>query len=43
MAYALRMNISEAERIKIVACFLSVVGRGRIVLAGADFFYLLGG
>ena len=36
------MNISEAERIKIVAFSLFFVGWGRNVLAGTGFFYLLG-
>ena len=42
MAYALRMGISETERIKIIAVSLFVVGRGRGGLVGMDFFYLLG-
>ena len=37
MAYAPRMGISEAERIKIVTVSLSAVGRGRGGLAGVGF------
>ena len=42
MVYDPRMDISEAERIEIWAISLFVVGRGRDVLAGTGFFYLLG-
>ena len=37
MAYAPRMCISDTKRIEIVACFLSVVGRGRGGLAETGF------
>ena len=37
MAYVPRMDISEAERIKIVTVSLSAVGRGWSGLAGAGF------
>ena len=42
MAYAPRMCISDAKRIEIVAFSLSVVGRGRGVLARIGFFNILG-
>ena len=42
MAYAPRMNILEAERIKIVTVSLLVVGRGRGGLAETGFFEMLG-